>query len=198
MCNIIWTRTFRRSLAAVPVGAVAAALWAGPALAAPEAGSCRVSLPVTVAAPDRGHPAARTFRSDTGSASCIGSLGPWLMGGRTGWSTVRGTLRALPGDAAYPGSVGADGQLWAEVPRFAWFHPSMVDLTADFRLRPSGGALRLDGAGRLLVTPKSPAACSFEIAGVGQLTRLPRHRGTEMLTLEFSVRSNPTATCTAG
>jgi hypothetical protein len=166
---------------------------AAPALATSRANSCRVSVPVTMRAPGRAHPDVRRFTSSTGTAQCAGNLGPWLMGGQPGWSTVAGTFTTSPGGASRPPQAGV-GRLWASVPRFAWFHPSMVPFTITFRLRRVGRDLVVTGAGRLQPTFKSPLEGSFRIIGTATLTgspRRPRPPAAQkgLLALQFTVQS---------
>ena len=203
---VVCKRSIRRWWAVLVVVASMVASWAGAAVAAPVAGSCRVSLPFTSSAPQRDQPAVRAFASGTGSASCNGRLGPWLMGGQAGWSTADGAF-SVPGNAqsrrAGSGFAGGDGHLFAMVPRFAWFHPSMVTFVSAFRLRLSGGVLRLSGSGRLVPTFKSPLALSFRIAGVGAITLEPgssRARGRRhgVLVLRFAVISGAASPDRAG
>lgn len=190
-------RSVRRWWAVLGIVLPVVASWAGVAVAAPVAGSCRVSLPFTSSAPHRDQPAVRAFASGTGSALCTGRLGPWLMGGQAGWSTADGAFSS-PGNGrsrrAGSGFAGGEGHLFAMVPRFAWFHPSMVAFVSAFRLRLSGGVLRLSGSGRLVPTFKSPVAGSFRIAGVGAITLEPgpsraRGRRRGVLVLRFAVIS---------
>jgi hypothetical protein len=203
---VMCKRSIRRWWAVLGVGLSVVAAWAGAAVAAPVAGSCRVSLPFTSSAPQRDQPAVRAFASGTGSASCTGRLGPWLMGGQTGWSSADGAF-SVPGNArsrrAGSGFAGGEGHLFAVVPRFAWFHPSMVTFVSAFRLRLSGGVLRLSGSGRLVPTFKSPVAASFRIAGVGAITLEPsssraRDRRHGVLVLTFAVISGATSPDRAG
>jgi hypothetical protein len=211
---VMCKRSIRQWWAVLGVGVSMVASWAGVAVAAPVAppvappvaGSCRVSLPFTSSAPQRDHPAVRAFASGIGSASCSGRLGPWLMGGQAGWSTADGAF-SVPGNArsrrAGSDVAGGDGHLFAMVPRFAWFHPSMVTFVSAFRLRLSGGVLRLSGSARLVPTFKSPLAGSFRITGVGAITLKPgssRARGRRhgVLVLRFAVISGAASPDRAG
>jgi hypothetical protein len=203
---VMCQRSIRRWWAVLGVVVSVAASWAGVAVATPVMGSCRVSLPFTSSAPQRDQPAVRAFASGTGSASCTGRLGPWLMGGQAGWSTAVGAF-SVPANAqsrrAGSGFTGGKGHLFATVPRFAWFHASMVTFVSAFRLRLSGGVLQLSGSGRLVPTFKSPVAGSFRIAGVGAITLKPgssraRGRGHGVLVLRFAVISGAASPDRAG
>jgi hypothetical protein len=98
-------------------------------------------------------------------------LGPWLMGGQTGWATSQGTVigGAMAGNQCLPGQ--GSGSLFAQAPRFAWFDPAMVTMTGGFRFHRIDGMLDLTGAGRLLPTHKSPFTSSFTMSGSGTLSR---------------------------
>jgi hypothetical protein len=207
---VMCRRSIRRWWAVLGVVVSVVASWAAAAVAAavaaPAAGSCRISLPFTSSAPQRDQPAVRAFASGSGSASCTGRLGPWLMGGQAGLSSADGAF-TVPGNAlsrrAGSGFAGGEGHLFAAVPRFAWFHPSMVTFVSAFRLRLSGGVLRLSGSGRLVPTFKSPVAGSFRIAGVGAITLKPsssraRDRRHGVLVLTFAVISGAASPDRAG
>ena len=167
----------RRRLA---VGSLCAATLAGvllsetglgtAALAAstPAIGSCRLTVHVTaqrLAARNLG----LTYRSSFGSASCTGRLGPWLMGGRAGWSRSTGVLPSTSRRGSCVPAPGS-GHLLAVVPRFAWFHPPPVTLAGSFRLHDTGGVLRLAGTGRLVPTREAPAARTLRLVGTAQFT----------------------------
>lgn len=136
------------------------------------------------------------YRSTSGLAWCTGMLGPWLMGGQTGWSTSQGTLKnaaaAEPADGRRCLPASGSGSLLAQVPRFAWLYPSQVMISATFRFHGANGGLQLTGVGQLVKTPKSPIASSFTIAGTAALSRnsnrsctAPHWSGS--LTLAFTV-----------
>lgn len=155
-------------------------------------GHCRLTLGVTV---HRLHGMTNSYRSAKGSAACTGRVGPWLMGGQTGWATSEGTIigGTMAGNACLP--TRGSGSLFAQAPRFAWFNPSMVTMSGKFRFHQVGGVLDLTGAGRLLSTHKSPFASSFTISGSGTFSRATSHpcnarswSGT--LTLDLAVRTN--------
>ena len=178
--------------------AMAGAL-AAPASATPSVGFCRVSVPVTISTPDTGGSelALRTPALGGGSVSCVGNLGSWMMAGQSGWSSVRGSLRTGKSPfAPTEGALYTGGrlQLWAQAPRYAWFHPPMVNFTSALQIHPVAGALIVTGSGRLIPTFKSPAHGSFTLAGVAKLVK--RHarvqsnrRNRELLQLQFSVRN---------
>ncbi len=190
----------QRLAAITMVGAAMAGALAAPASATPPVGFCRASVPVTISAPGaRGSASTvRTPAGGGGSLSCVGNLGSWLMGGRGGWSNVAGSLRTgtIPFD---PGGgmqyTGGHLRLWAEAPRYAWFHASLVDFTVALRIRRVAGGFTVTGSGRLIPTFKSPTRGSFTVAGAAKLVR--RHlraqstrRNSELLQLEFSVHNS--------
>jgi hypothetical protein len=183
-----------RRLVAMVMTTLAAAGLAAPAFAKASAGFCSASLSVTISPSAGGHRGLRMGTPGPGSASCTGSLGPWLMGGKAGWSTMSGELRTAGGrhgnDAVVTGGLG---RIWTTVPRYGWFYPSMVSFVTAFQLHLMGGKLVLTGYGRLLPTPKSPLASSFAIAGVAAVvpSNLAGGRpGRALVTLRFGVRGN--------
>lgn len=190
---VMHARVLGGCLAAIPVSIGVAGVWADAAVAAPSRGMCHVGLPVTISRPHRGESVVHVFGTSTGSASCSGSLGPWLMSGRPGWSEAAGSFRILRrslGGASPSGFADGGGQLWAAVPRFAWFHAPMVELAASFRVRSRDGVLRLAGRGRLVPTRESPVGFSFRIAGTGKVIVRSGDSGARRrgrLALEFSV-----------
>ena len=141
-----------------------------------------MSLPLRVSG---AHPAVASFGSHAGSGSCTGTLGPWVMGGKQGWSSATGALRLVTGPTGLEVTAGG-GRLWGRVPRFAWYHPSMVALASSFKLRRAGQVLRVTGRGHLTPTFKSPDASSFTIAGTAAV-RLTPGRSHGRLTLVFAV-----------
>jgi hypothetical protein len=161
-------------------------------------GHCRVILRVTVG-PTRRHQAGGAYESSSGRSSCTGSLGPWLMGGATGWSTSDGTLKnVIPNVANRQGRVSANGTgtFWAVAPRLAWFHPSLVTLTGVFHLHRVGSFLDLNGTGRLVPTGEAPVASSFTFVGTATLTLDHRRAGntvptTGTMTIQFEGRNTP-------
>jgi len=170
------------------------ALFAAPAGATVSVGFCRASIPVAISAPDaRGSESVQSGDLAAGSLSCVGSLGPWLMGGQSGWSTVTGSVGTGKDPLDPAGAVlitGGQLRLWASAPRYAWFHPPMVTFVSILRLRVMADALIVTGSGFLIPTAKSPAANRFTVAGVAELTSPPA-RGTVtqgrhgLLKLEF-------------
>jgi hypothetical protein len=85
--------------------------------------------------------------------------------------------------------------LWAQAPRFAWFHASLVTFVSNVSLRLTGNVVRLRGHGHLVPTFKSPASGSFTTAGqasLGWLSATPhaasQHRGR--LILDFTVNNS--------
>jgi hypothetical protein len=160
-------------------------------------GHCRLVLRVTMSPTRRHHRAISDYES-SGTSSCTGSLGPWLMGSQRGWSTSEGTLENVNANVATQKrrvSTHGAGAFWAVAPRLAWFHPPLVMLTGAFHLYNVAGVIDLNGTGRLVPTRESPVASSFEFAGTATLTlnhpraRNPK-RSTGTLTLEFAVRNN--------
>jgi hypothetical protein len=173
-----------------------------PASAIASVGFCRASVPVTISVPDArdSESMVRTPAFGGGSVSCVGNLGSWLMGGQGGWSTVSGTLHTgqIPFDPA-SGTQYTGGRLrmWAEAPRYAWFHASLVNFTTILHVRPVVGGFTVTGSGRLVPTFKSSTRGSFKVTGVAQLLeRHPRARSSrrisELLRLQFSVRNQAT------
>jgi hypothetical protein len=131
------------------------------------------------------------------------------MGGRAGWSTAAGAFSVLGNGqsrrdrSGVAGFADGEGHVFAMVPRFAWFHPSMVTFVSAFRLRLNGGVLRVSGSGRLVPTFNSPVASSFRIAGVGAITLEPgpsraRVRRHGVLVLRFAVISGAASPDQAG
>jgi hypothetical protein len=122
------------------------------------------------------------------------------MGGQGGWSTVNGTLHTgeIPFDPA-GGAWYTGGQLrlWAEAPRFAWFHAAMVTFTTTLYIRSVPGGFTVTGSGRLIPTFKSPTRGSFTITGAAELVKRPARvrsdrRSSGLLQLQFSVRNQAT------
>lgn len=136
-------------------------------------GQCQLTMRVIVHRLSTHNGGLSAFRSSSGAASCTGRLGPWLMGGGTGWSSSSGTLRMdTAREAVATGRCGVarvDGAFWAEVPRFAWFNPAMVTIGGSFRLSPRGSALAIAGSGHLIQTHKSPIAYASPLAGTATL-----------------------------
>lgn len=122
------------------------------------------------------------------------------MGGQGGWSSVSGSLHTgrVPFDpAAGAGYTGGRLRLWAQAPRYAWFHASMVNFTSTLHIRAVAGAFIVTGSGRLIPTFKSPARGSFTLTGVAKLVKRPARAQSnrpipELLQLQFSVRNKPT------
>jgi hypothetical protein len=116
------------------------------------------------------------------------------MGGQAGWvDPSQGTLEnvvSAGGGRCLP--AGGGGRFQAEVPRYAWFHPPTVAISATFRFHRVNGQLLLTGVGRLLKTDESPVASSFTVAGTATLTRSGHRsctatRWSGALTLAFAV-----------
>ena len=148
-----------------------------------------------MSATDPAHPALRRIGSNAGSGSCTGSLGPWLMGGRQGWSTTTGAFRLAPGRTGRLSVAAGKGRLWGTLPRFAWFDAPLVTFTSTFRLRQVGHLLRLTGRGHLIPTTHSPVHARFKIAGTAQLRPEPRQSRTSgrlTLRLTITTTSKPT------
>ena len=136
-------------------------------------GDCRLTLGVTV---HRLHGMTNSYRSAKGSAACTGRVGPWLMGGQTGWATSEGTIigGTMAGNACLP--TRGSGSLFAQAPRFAWFNPSMVTMSGKFRFHQVGGVLDLTWCWTPPVRlHKSPFASSFTISGSGTFSRATSH-----------------------
>lgn len=190
----------RRVTAASLCGAiVCACLSVGGAAGASTAGvgRCQLVLGVTVHRVQGRTGVSSVYRSTGGSAACTGRLGPWVMGGQTGWATGEGTAMggAMAGGECLPARGG--GSLFAQAPRFAWFDPAMVTMSGTFRFHQVDGVLVVAGAGRLLSTHKSPFASSFMISGSGTFSRATGHScnaggwsGTLALALALAVRTN--------
>jgi hypothetical protein len=107
------------------------------------------------------------------------------MAGETGWARAGGSV-TLSGSS--PGGLSAGRiRLFAKVPRFAWFHASMVSLTSVLRVRPGAGVLLLSGRGRLVPTVRSPVAASLAITGTGKL-ELARTKSARNGRLTFALR----------
>jgi hypothetical protein len=156
-------------------------------------GHCRLVLRLSVA-PTRRHHVASGYKSSSGTSSCTGSLGPWLMGGNTGWSTSAGTFMNV---AVQNRRVTANGRgsFWAEAPRRAWLHPPMVTFIGAFHLHRIHDSIELDGSGRLVPTREAPLVASFTFTGTATLTLHHRHaspakRTTGTLTINFAVRDS--------
>ncbi len=136
-------------------------------------GQCQVRLRVIVHRISINNGALSSYRSSSGTASCTGRVGPWLMGGGSGWSTGSGTLRTVDTRAAAgTGScqvTRARGAFWAEVPRQAWFHPPMVALGAGYRLQSRSGGLDVIGSGRLIRTAQSPVSSRLRFTGTATI-----------------------------
>ena len=152
-------------------------------------GHCQLTLRVIVHRLSMKSRAFSAYTSSSGTASCTGTLGPWLMGGRAGWSTSSGTLR-IPTTRVGAGTSScqvtrASGAFWAEVPRYAWFHPPMTPLGGSFRLQSRNGGLDLIGSGHLIPTAESPVSSPFRFTGIatiaaadGQSCRATRWAGS--------------------
>jgi hypothetical protein len=146
-----------------------------PATATPAAsGHCQLGLRVDVGRSHDHQGTTSVFRSTSGSASCTGMVGQWLMGGQTGSSSGQGRLTngaasSTGGSLCLPAS--GSGGLIAEAPRFAWFYPAKVTFVATFRFHRVNGGLVLTGSGRLVKTYKSPFASLLRIAGTATLRR---------------------------
>lgn len=154
---------------------------------------CRLVLTVTVAS-TRQHQAGSAYESSSGTSSCTGSLGPWLMGGDTGWSTSDGTFTNVTTQNRRVTTNGR-GAFWAEAPRRAWFHPPMVTFTGAFHLHTIGAVIELNGTGRLVPTREAPIASSFTFTGTATLTLHRRRarrarRAAETLTIDFAARGS--------
>ncbi len=141
--------------------------------ATPAAGHCQLTLRVTVRPTRIHHATSIGYKSTSGSAACTGTLGPWLMGGKTGWSSSQGTLsKNISGSGTSQRSClpsAANGSVFAEAPRYAWIDPPIVTISAAFRIHRLNDVLAVTGAGRLLSTRESPIASSFAIAGTATL-----------------------------
>ncbi len=166
----------------------------------PAAGHCQLTLRVTVRPARSRHTSSIGYRSTSGSAACIGTLGPWLMGGKTGWSTSRGTLsKSIRGAGTGQRSClpsTADGNVFAEAPRYAWIDPPMVTFSAAFRIHRLNDVLAVTGRGQLLPTRESPIAASVAIGGTATLVpdreqSCNAGRWTGTLTLRLAVRNRP-------
>jgi hypothetical protein len=192
------SRAVRRTIV-VLIGVFATGT-APPASAAASTALCHLRLPLTLSTSRHQGPQVSTLRFDPGSVSCNGYLGQWLVVGQHTESTVTGTLK-LARPSAGPSStsqglLGGHLRLWAQAPRFAWFHASLVTFVSDFSLRQVGDVVRLRGHGHLVPTFKSPAVGSFTATGVASLSwRSPksaaprRRQGT--LTLDFALTTLP-------
>lgn len=161
-------------------------------------GHCRLVLRLTMA-PTRRNQAVSAYKSSSGTASCTGTLGPWLMGDETGWSGSDGTLKNVTPNIANRQarvSTNGTGAFWAVAPRLAWFHPPMVTLTGAFHLHRTGNVIDLNGTGRLIPTREAPVASAFTFAGTATLTLNHRRVGrvshtTGTMTIQFDVHQNP-------
>lgn len=183
-------------MSAAMAGGLAASAGATPAV-----GFCQASVPITVSTPNApgSGSTVRTPALGGGSVSCVGNLGPWMMGGQSGWSAVTGVLhtgKVAFDPAAGTGYTGGRLRLWAQAPRYAWFHPSMVNFTSALQIHPVAGAFIVTGSGRLIPTFKSPAHGSFMTAGVAELVEgsarnQSNRRSQEVLHLQFTVRNKP-------
>ena len=184
--------------AALTTGAASASQTPTAAPSTPTVAHCQTMLRIT-GHRAQGHPrTTSTFTATSGSASCTGQLGPWMMGGEKGWSTSAGTLQKSTVDKTPAGRAclpkkGA-GSLWAEAPRYAWFHPPMVTVTSAFQLHQAGHSIALTGAGHLVRTRESPIGTPFTIAGTAKLTTgtgssCNAQSWSGSLTLEFTVRT---------
>jgi hypothetical protein len=196
-------RTGRRWIAAACTctAILSLCLPGNPALGAgsPAIGHCRVALRVTVFPTRRHDRVVSAYQSSSGTASCTGSLGPWLMGGKTGWSISQGTFENLLPEAPNQTrhlTTNGKGAFWAAAPRLAWFHPPMVTLTGAFDLHKVSDGIDLTGTGRLVPTREAPVASSFSFAGTATLALNHRRarsarRMTGTLTIQFAVRNSP-------
>lgn len=195
-------RTGRRRIAAASTCAAMLLCLPGNAALGAETlsvGHCRLVLRVTLTATRQHHRVVSAYESSSGTSSCTGSLGNWLMGGKAGWSTSEGTFTNLSPNVANQKrrvSANGTGDFFAVAPRSAWFHPPMVTFTGAFHLHKVADVIHLNGTGRLVPTREAPVASSFSFAGTATMTinrsRAGSARGTTgTLTIQFAVRNTP-------
>jgi hypothetical protein len=176
------------TLAAATAGAIASA--AAAQLREPTTGiehraRCQITLPVSLTP---AHARIRTFGWDTGTGSCTGTLGPWVMAGQQGWTAATGTLELIRSRAGHETIAGGDARLWGALPRFAWFHPPLVTFNGALRLHRADHVLRVTGHGQLTPTAESPVPGRFTIAGTAVIGRKrTRSRTIRVVTLHLSV-----------
>jgi hypothetical protein len=178
------------------IGCTAAAL-AAPRHAIAPVGRCDLALRLSVSAPRPHHPSVRSYQSSSGSASCTGALGPWLMDGAAGWASGHGLAMHLA-DRRVGGKTvciprSGRGSIFVVVPRLAWFHPPRVTFSGTLSFHRVGSQLEVAGHGRLIPTREAPVSAPLNLAGAatftphaGRACEATRVAGT--LTLEFVVR----------
>jgi hypothetical protein len=159
--------------------------------AQPPGAHCQIRLPISLTATPSHSPARRYDAS--GPAACTGWLGPWLTTGGTGSASSSGAITlATHGTKGCIASTG-HGQVFAVVPRQAWFFPPEVTFSGAFRWHRTDGVLQLTGRGRLVRTREAPVSARISLSGtvafaprVGQACNSRRLRGT--LTLALAVQ----------
>lgn len=152
---------------------------ATPADAMPAVARCRLNLPMTVRPARPGHTSDRRFASRSGSASCKGALGPWLIGGQPGWETSEvAVLRVVQLHRGATRSCAPSvirGSLFAVVPRLAR-HERRVTFSGSFRLHRVGSKFDLTGLGHLVPTRESPLRARLSFTGSASFTPLGKQR----------------------